>query len=74
MRQPIDPTLCPLCGQPNACALASASEGARPECWCASRRFDRRLLARLPADRAGGACICSRCQLAAEACLDAGAG
>jgi hypothetical protein len=74
MSQPIDPTLCPLCAQPNACALASAPGAAPPECWCASRRFDRSLLARLPADGAGRACICSRCQLAAEPSLDAGAG
>ena len=64
MSQPVDPALCPLCGQPNGCALV-ASPGANPaECWCVSRRFDDPLLARVAPGSAGRACICSRCQRA----------
>ena len=64
MSQPVDPALCPLCAQPNACALANASGAGPAECWCASRRFDALLLAQLAPESAGRACICSRCQLA----------
>jgi hypothetical protein len=64
MKQPaVDPALCPLCGEPNACALAQPG-AAKAECWCASRRFDPELIARVPPERAGRACICSRCQRA----------
>jgi hypothetical protein len=66
MSQPVDPALCPLCGQPNACAMAASSGSAPAECWCASRRFDAPLLARLAPASAGRACICSRCQRAAD--------
>ena len=72
MSQPPDPALCPLCGQPNACALAT-SPGATPAaCWCASRRFDADLLARVPPASAGRACICSRCQRAQPRAPDPG--
>ena len=62
MSQPVDPALCPLCGEPNACALANAPGATRAECWCASRRFDAPLLARVAPASAGRACIWSRCQ------------
>jgi hypothetical protein len=62
MGQTVDPALCPLCGQPNSCALASASGAAAPECWCASQRFEASLLARLAPAQIGRACICRRCQ------------
>jgi len=72
MSHAVDPALCPLCGQPNACALA-ASPGAVPaECWCASRRFASALLARIPPESAGRACICSRCQRGAEEAQESG--
>jgi len=64
MTQPFDPALCPLCGQANACALATAPGATQAECWCASRRFDAPLLARVAPASAGRACICSRCQRA----------
>ena len=65
MSQPIDPARCPLCGEPNACALAA--DGSASACWCAAESFDAALLARLPAESAGRACICRRCQRAAAA-------
>jgi hypothetical protein len=67
-----DPALCPLCGQPNACALASASGAAAAECWCASQRFEANLLARLAPAQIGRACICRRCQREGAAAEDAG--
>jgi len=59
--EPVDPTRCPLCGQPNACVKAAAPGGSAAECWCAALRFDAALLARVPAASAGRACICQRC-------------
>ncbi|MBI3157416.1 MAG: cysteine-rich CWC family protein [Burkholderiales bacterium] len=55
----IDATRCPLCGGDNACAMASG-HADRP-CWCTQLSFDAGLLARVPADAKGAACICRRC-------------
>ncbi|MFO1268959.1 MAG: cysteine-rich CWC family protein [Rubrivivax sp.] len=58
---------CPLCGRPNECAAArTASFDA--SCWCQDATFGAELLARVPADLAGRACICRAC---AEAAADA---
>ena len=65
MGEPIDPTRCPLCGEPNACARAAQPGGDAAECWCSALTFDRSLLARVPAAEARRACICLRCQRAA---------
>jgi hypothetical protein len=65
MSQPVDPARCPLCGQPNGCAMAASPGAAPAQCWCASQRFDAELLARVAPASAGRACICSRCQRSA---------
>jgi hypothetical protein len=65
MSEPLDRAICPLCGQPNGCALAQPPGASGTECWCARVRFDAGLLARVPAAAQGRACICQRCQLAA---------
>jgi hypothetical protein len=70
MSEPLDPTFCPLCGQPNACALAASPGVPAAECWCAALRFDDALLARIPAASVGRACICLRCQRAAAEAPD----
>jgi len=70
MSEPVDPTRCPLCGQPNACALAATPGASAAECWCAALRFEDALLARVPAASAGRACICLRCQRAAKGAPD----
>jgi hypothetical protein len=72
MHRPPDPALCPLCGEPNGCALAAAPGASPADCWCASRRFDAELLARVPPAAAGRACVCSRCQRAAPRAGGAG--
>ena len=74
MSQPVDPSLCPLCGEPNACLLAAAPQASPSECWCASRRFDPGLIERLPPGSAGRAFVCSRCQLSAGRSPEAKAG
>lgn len=64
-----DPTRCPLCGASNLCAMEieRATGEAQPPCWCmaADFSFDEALLARIPAEARGQACICARCATAA---------
>jgi hypothetical protein len=59
----IDPTRCPLCGRPNACANEVARETgvAQPPCWCTQVDFSADLLARVPKDAERKACICNAC-------------
>ena len=53
--------ICPLCGQPNDCAMATAKPGARvKECWCFSMpKLDKNVLEKLLQDRKQ--CICRSC-------------
>lgn len=54
-----DPALCPLCGQPNTCAIEA---GLPPEsCWCMHTPVSREALAQLPAEQRGMACLCPAC-------------
>ncbi|WP_075807046.1 cysteine-rich CWC family protein [Melaminivora alkalimesophila] len=55
----IDPCRCPLCGQPNRCALQAGQPA--PTCWCMQERVSRAALARIPAPQRGRACLCPRC-------------
>lgn len=59
----VDAALCPLCGQPNRCAMEVEKETGRaqPPCWCLHMDFSADLLARVPADRQRMACICAAC-------------
>jgi hypothetical protein len=54
---------CPLCGKPNDCAAACSGDLAAP-CWCRDATFTPALLARVPADARGRACICAACAAA----------
>ncbi|MBW2424062.1 MAG: cysteine-rich CWC family protein [Deltaproteobacteria bacterium] len=60
-----DASCCPLCGEPNDCALASAAESADPSadppCWCVGREFPSELLDRLDAQARGRRCVCRSC-------------
>jgi hypothetical protein len=60
---PVDPNRCPLCGGDNRCAMEveRATGQPQPPCWCTTTRFPADLLARLPAQAAGKACICAAC-------------
>ena len=51
---------CPLCGQPNDCALVDDASG-QTRCWCFDTRVDPAALERLPAERRGKVCLCPRC-------------
>lgn len=64
-----DPTRCPLCGQPNRCAMELERETGVKQgpCWCVSAVFTPELLARVPADAQVAACVCAACAAAAAA-------
>jgi len=56
----IDPSVCPSCGEPNACGL---SQG-KSECWCFSTKIEKEALDRIPSEKKNLACICARCAVA----------
>ena len=64
-----EPARCPLCGEPNFCAMAGAAPGEPlPECWCRAGPFPPELLASVPERSRRQACICQSClQRAGEA-------
>jgi len=55
--------VCPLCGQPNRCAmeLERATGVPQPPCWCTQVKFEPALLAQVPPDAQGLACVCPAC-------------
>jgi hypothetical protein len=59
----VDAARCPLCGQPNRCAMEVVRETgiAQPPCWCTGVDFSSELLARIPVAAQGQACICAAC-------------
>ena len=60
----IDPSRCPLCGQPNQCAMELARISGQPAtgpCWCTQVSFSPDLLAQVPTAAQKRACICARC-------------
>jgi len=63
--------LCPLCGQPNRCAMEVQRETGvpQPPCWCTQVDFSQELLAQLPPAAQGTACICAACQAASSLAL-----
>jgi hypothetical protein len=56
---------CPLCGEPNACAMAGRGTSESP-CWCSAARPTAALLASVPPEARNKVCICSRCIAAAS--------
>lgn len=62
----LDPTRCPVCGRSNQCAmeLAKATGRAQAPCWCTEATFSAELLACVPDDLRGKACICPECAAA----------
>ena len=60
---PIDPSLCPLCQEPNECAMQveHATGVKQPACWCTSAKFEAALLSRIPEHARGKACVCPVC-------------
>jgi hypothetical protein len=60
---PVDACVCPLCGQPNLCAMETAKQTGQPVgvCWCVNVSFSPDLLARVPEVAQKKACICQAC-------------
>ena len=53
------PAICPACGEPNLCAMAS---GTNPQgCWCMRTPVSSAALARLPEQERGKRCFCPVC-------------
>jgi hypothetical protein len=59
----IDPNYCPICREPNSCAMEIArTSGNKPEhCWCFDADFSADIMARVPDEAKGRACICQKC-------------
>jgi Cysteine-rich CWC len=59
----IDKSLCPLCGQINQCAMEiEKSTGIKQAaCWCVGMDFSADLIASVPKEAQGQACICAAC-------------
>lgn len=70
-----DPRTCPLCGTANRCAMELERETGlkQPPCWCTQVDFNREVLAAIPADARGKACICQACATTNAAMPDPGA-
>ncbi|HEY4102411.1 MAG TPA: cysteine-rich CWC family protein [Polyangiaceae bacterium] len=59
----IDPSVCPVCGEQNACGL---SQG-KSECWCFGAEIEQAALARVPSEKKNRTCLCARCAAATTA-------
>lgn len=61
--------LCPICGQPNLCAMEAARiTGIMSEpCWCSKVAFSKSVLDRIPAEATNTACVCESCRAATPA-------
>jgi hypothetical protein len=59
MRRPLDTAKCPLCGEPNQCAMAADPDAS--ECWCESVIFPEELLAKIPENAVRKTCVCQNC-------------
>ncbi|EKO3451146.1 cysteine-rich CWC family protein [Vibrio fluvialis] len=62
--QNVDPLICPLCGNGNACVNLSTGDVTK-SCWCNDPNitFSQELLDRVPKDAKRKACICKTCAL-----------
>jgi hypothetical protein len=60
---PIDPTLCPICKDPNACEIERARiTGNHAErCWCFDAVISEDVLDQVPDEAKGVSCVCVKC-------------
>ena len=63
---PLSPpaNLCPLCSQPNQCALMQ--DARTTDCWCMHVRVAPVALAAVPGQERGLRCICANCATSPE--------
>ena len=59
----VDPTRCPICTEPNVCAMEKAKASVtQPErCWCMDAVFTTEVMDQVPDVAKGKACICAQC-------------
>ena len=58
----IDTSRCPLCGHDNSCAMAIDNDQVKASaCWCTKTKVPPQLIATVPAEQKGKACICMDC-------------
>ena len=59
----IDPTRCPICHEPNVCAMEKAKlTDTKPErCWCFDAVFTPAVMDLVPDASKGKACVCAKC-------------
>ena len=66
----LDPCRCPLCGQPNACAMTmtmtTPGQAASGPCWCTLVQFSADLLKQVPEAARNKVCICTACVAKSE--------
>jgi hypothetical protein len=53
----VDPARCPLCGEANDCQIAAG----RATCWCFDSPVPPDVLACVPPEAQGVACVCQTC-------------
>jgi hypothetical protein len=60
---PTAASLCPLCGQPNQCAMEieHATGVEQAPCWCTQVTFSQSLLDSIPATARQMSCVCAAC-------------
>ena len=57
----IDPTICPLCDQPNQCGKEDPRYKIDGRCWCVTEIIPRDIFKLVPADKLYKTCICKKC-------------
>jgi hypothetical protein len=55
--EPVDPARCPLCGQSNQCG----AQAGQDSCWCFDLTIPASVLAAVPPEARGAACVCRAC-------------
>lgn len=67
--QPQSANVCPLCGEPNQCAmeLAKTTRESVTACWCVTVAFSEKLLSKVPPGALNKVCICQKCATQADA-------
>jgi len=65
MVETINPKLCPLCAQDNACKNVSCDDTSKLTCWCQNPeiKFPPQLLQQVPEKAKNKACICQSCAM-----------
>lgn len=53
----VDPSRCPICGEPNRCGELTGDG----QCWCVEAHLSKSLLEQIPPEAVGRACVCPRC-------------